>query len=273
MSIQYPGKPWVDGQVFIETLDDGSTVTGVYDLSKNAWTFSRSTSGGVTPGGVITTVDVKTVNQRPDVSDVSPFDLNPGNVNNQRDVNWWLYDRTVELEEEIDDIAASSERGIWKYSQQPAVDGEFNQFDGNGSQDFFSAVTIITFSKLDSQGISHDFSNVQIEDYIELKEDGQADYGLYQITSIDQPSPATVTFQVTFVKGTGYMEPNKFARLKIFRLAQGDDLNAVADIGDNSPRDPVEGQLWFNSNDDELTLYIYYNGVWVPAAPDSPNAT
>jgi len=63
------------------------------------------------------------------------------------------------------------------------------------------------------------------------------------------------------------MDPGKYARLKIFRLAQGEDLNAVADIGDNPPQDPVEGQLWWDSSEDDLTLYIYYDGQWIPAAP------
>ena len=272
MSIQYPTKPWVDGQTFSQSAVDGSTITGVYNASKNAWTLSRSTNGGTVPGGAVTTVDVQTVNQRPDVRDITPFELNPGNISNQQDVNWWLYDRTVELEEEIDDLAVTAERGIWKFSVNPPGNGEFNMLDDTDFQNLFSAVKSIGFSKLDSDGQSHDFSTVQVEDFIELKEDGQSDYGLFQITMVYEPSPDTANFDVTFVKGTGYMEPGKYARLKIFRLAQGEDLNAVADIGDSSPQDPVEGQLWFNSNDDELTLYIYYNGVWVPAAPDSPNA-
>ena len=276
MSIPFPVKPWVDEQVFTYTANDGSTVTGIYNSSKNAWTFSRSFAnqgGGITPGGVVTTVDVKTVNQRPDERETSPFDLNPGNVGDQRDVNWWLYDRTIELEEEIDDLAVTAERGTWKYSVNPPGDGEFNMLDSTDFQNLFSGVESIGFSKTDSKGESHDFSTVQIEDYIELKEEGQSDYGLFQITRVYEPSPDTVNFDVNFVKGIGYMDPGNFARLKIFRLAQGEDLNAVADIGDSAPQDPVEGQLWFNSNDDELTLYIYYNGAWVPAAPDSPNAT
>ncbi len=41
--------------------------------------------------------------------------------------------------------------------------------------------------------------------------------------------------------------------------------------------DSWDGRLWFDSNEDELTLYIYNNGVWIPAAPpislDGINAT
>ena len=68
MSIPYPDKPWTDGQTFDYTVD-GTKVYGVYSASKNAWILSRSTAdqgGGSSPGGVVTTVDVQTVNQRPD---------------------------------------------------------------------------------------------------------------------------------------------------------------------------------------------------------------
>lgn len=275
MSIPYPSTPWVDGQTFSYKANDGSTVTGIYNSSKNAWTFSRSMAdqgGGISPGGVVTTVDVKTVAQRPDDNETSPFSLDPTVINTQRDINWWLYDRTIELEEEIDDLAVTAERGVWQFKDTSLIEGEYNQIDGTGSQNLFAFTEYLTFSKFDSQGVEHDFKDVQVEDYIELKEDGYSDYGLFQITAIDEPAPGIARFQVVFAKGRGGMEPGRYARLKIFRLAQGEDLNAVADISDNSPKDPVEGQLWFNSNDDELTLYIYYNGVWVPAAPDSPNA-
>ena len=275
MSIPYPVTPWVDGQTFSYEANDGSTVTGVYNSSKNAWTFSRSMTsqgGGVSPGGTITTVDVRTVAQRPDETETSPFNLDPTVVQTQRDVNWWLYDRTIELEEEIDDLAVTAERGVWQFKDTSLEKGEYNQIGATGSQNLFAFTEYLTFSKFDSQGVEHDFKDVQVEDYIELKEDGFSDYGLFQITTIDEPAPGIARFQVAFVKGVGGMEPGRYARLKIFRLAQGEDLNAVADISDNSPQDPVEGQLWFNSNDDELTLYIFYNGVWVPAAPDSPNA-
>ncbi len=273
MSIPYPTPPWEDEQVFVYEANDGSTVTGIYNASKNAWTFSRSTSangGGIAPGGVVTTVDVKTVSQRPDENTRSPFSLDPNMAGNQRDVNWWLYDRTIELEEEIDDLAITAERGIWRYDEDGVETGEFNMLDNTGYQKAFQFVDEIVFHRRDSQGVDHAFDDVIVEDYIELKEDGKSDYGLFQITEILEPSPNTVQFIVDFVKGVGLMDLNGFARLKIFRLSQGEDLNAVADVSDNAPTDPVTGQLWFNSNDAELTLYIYYDGVWVPAAPDSP---
>ena len=117
MSIPDPNKPWTDGQVFDYEPGDGSKVYGVYSASKNAWTLSRSTAadgGGSSPGGTVTTVDVMTVNQRPDESPVSPFSLDPTTIGNQRDVNWWLYDRYIELEEQVDNITVTKDRGVWR---------------------------------------------------------------------------------------------------------------------------------------------------------------
>ena len=35
----------------------------------------------------------------------------------------------------------------------------------------------------------------------------------------------------------------------------------------SKPTDEWEGRLWFDSDAEELTLYVYYNGDWVPASP------
>jgi hypothetical protein len=43
---------------------------------------------------------------------------------------------------------------------------------------------------------------------------------------------------------------------------------AIAVVGDDPPADPQkEGALWWCSDADDLSLYIYVSGDWVPAAP------
>jgi hypothetical protein len=47
----------------------------------------------------------------------------------------------------------------------------------------------------------------------------------------------------------------------------GELTDSKVAISDSAPSPALEGDLWWNSDNDELTLYVYYNGAWVPAAP------
>jgi hypothetical protein len=57
----------------------------------------------------------------------------------------------------------------------------------------------------------------------------------------------------------------------------GELTDSKVNISDTPPTPALEGDLWWNSADDELTLYVYYGTNWVPAAPpvslDGINAT
>ena len=52
-------------------------------------------------------------------------------------------------------------------------------------------------------------------------------------------------------------------RVKAFR-SQDDFL---VEVGENPPDDPKEGDLWWDSSPDSLTLFVYEGTAWVPAAP------
>ena len=91
--IQYPPKPWQDGDIFRHTASDGTELIGVYEAQKNTWTFTRADEEGSIGGDLVTTADVKSLNVRP--TDTSnPFDLsnNPADVRTQQEVNWWFYE-------------------------------------------------------------------------------------------------------------------------------------------------------------------------------------
>lgn len=51
----------------------------------------------------------------------------------------------------------------------------------------------------------------------------------------------------------------------------------IVSVQDKPPQTPQTGSLWFDTEDDELTLYLYTGSEWVPAAPpvslDGINAT
>ena len=93
MSFQYPDKPWVDGQTVRRDMGDDTVLVGTYNLSKNLWSFARSTDDGSGPSGIVTTADVYTLNERPDTG-TNPFNLTdePDTVVNQQEANWWLFE-------------------------------------------------------------------------------------------------------------------------------------------------------------------------------------
>ena len=45
------------------------------------------------------------------------------------------------------------------------------------------------------------------------------------------------------------------------------DQTIPVPIGENPPDLEYGGRLWFDSSEDDLTLYIYYGDEWIPAAP------
>ena len=62
----------------------------------------------------------------------------------------------------------------------------------------------------------------------------------------------------------GEMKTQEDANLYFLECIQNEDVI----VSDSVPRPPYqEGQLWFSTNPEELTLYIYDGAVWVPAAP------
>lgn len=84
--INFPIKPWADGQQF--SPEPG--VTGTYSASKNAWSFVRA--------GNVNTSDVLTVDVRPDDEGIEAArslfegeDESP-RLATQQDINWYLYE-------------------------------------------------------------------------------------------------------------------------------------------------------------------------------------
>ena len=62
----------------------------------------------------------------------------------------------------------------------------------------------------------------------------------------------------------GEMATQEDANLYFLACLQTEDVT----VSDSVPRPPYQvGQLWFCTNPEDLTLYIYDGAVWVPAAP------
>ncbi len=287
--IIYPNKPWSDGQTFIHTTPDGEELIGVYDESKNAWTFYRpgeSVGGG---SSIVTTADVRTLNTRP-AAVRSPFSLtnDPNTLVNQQEANWYLWEEIqvlqneiIELEEEIDAIAPSLERGSWTFNASGVITGKgiFTAYDqpiaqaGNPTG-MVQSIKSLWLHSIDKAGTRHGFTDVDPGQLLEIFVDGSPDYGLFEVVEVHDYTNGAGDYwiiDVNFVRtleNTTSFKANDLCRFNIFEPPTGGGTNVA--VSDSAPRNPQQGQLWFNTNDTELTLYIYYDGVFVPAAPDSP---
>ena len=89
MAFQFPPKPWTDGQLFETENADGTSLVGIYNESKNLWSFERTTESGAS--SLVTTRDVRTLKTRPSVVP-NPFDPNLDEFVNQQETNWFLWD-------------------------------------------------------------------------------------------------------------------------------------------------------------------------------------
>ena len=154
----------------------------------------------------------------------------------------FLQNEIVELEEEIDALAPSSERGFWSYviSGQVSSPGTYTLYtqteaDGLGSvTTTLSNVKHIRLNERDKANVLHTFANTAIGDLLELFEQGDEDTALYQIDSIDTETitpgggtPYTfIKMDVSFVSARpATATAGGEARFKIFKAPEGGDAS------------------------------------------------
>lgn len=180
-----------------------------------------------------------------------------------------LQDEIVELEEEIDAIAPSVERGRWSFTAVGTVaqPGQFTMYDadfGNGSPTgLFKNAKSIWFNELDLDGTPHSFANVKDGELLEIFIDGSPDYGLFSVTGEahdeTQSGAKFWVIDVDFVRtneATTAIGPGEICRFKIFEAPSGGDATSfVMKSGDT-----MTGNLVINkgseSNDVESRLTI-----------------
>jgi len=169
----------------------------------------------------------------------------------------FLQNEIIELEEEIDAIAPSVERGQFistAYSNAPR-DGEFMLATLAGKTLDYGdpAIALIQLSKVDNEGVAHTYADVEDGQLLQLFEDGNADYGLYLIEAVagnDDPAMTAVTFTVSPVSGLGEATEGDLARLKIFSAPSGGTADGfVLKTGDE-----MSGKLTFKNNLEDIVL-------------------
>ena len=133
----------------------------------------------------------------------------------------------VELEEEIDAIAPSMERGEWTYNPLAAFPNSYTLLKGDGNNtDIFSQARLIFVSTSDADGNPHGFNNHEAGELIQIFNKSDDEYGLYEITDIDDNSSNSqnpyFSFSVDFVRSfssTGKAIDR--GRFKFFNAPQG----------------------------------------------------
>ena len=201
----------------------------------------------------------------------------------------------IELEEEIDTIAPSVERGVWQMTLSGGAlgSGEITMYDGtfgNGSPiGIFKQAESVWFSANDTAGVPHGFGDVEPGYLLELFVQGEDDYGLFEVVEVHDQTPGSpnpyYAIDVNFIRAlsnTSKADPGDLVRMKTFQapnggnagdfvLKEGDDMTGrlsmdqVADLEDfTAPSlraDPSIRFLATKSDDSTSTnVYLYQPG-------------
>ena len=145
----------------------------------------------------------------------------------------------IELEEEIDAIAPSVERGRWTFTAVGTVaqPGQFTMYDadfGNGQPTgLFKSAKSIWFNELDIDGTPHAFGDVDDGELLEIFVEGSSEYGLYEVVGEAHDETQTGTkfwvIDVNFVRTletTTAVGPGELCRFKIFMAPTGGDASS-----------------------------------------------
>ena len=145
-------------------------------------------------------------------------------------------DLIVELEEEIEALAPTSERGSWTFNALGVAGnaGQFTMYDadyGNGSATgVVKDVKSIWFNAIDSAGTSHGFAGVNDGDLLQLLVEGQPDYSIFTVVgpAHDESAGGSSFWVIDVVYERSLEDTTEFSdgdicRLKILKPAAGGD--------------------------------------------------
>jgi hypothetical protein len=166
----------------------------------------------------------------------------------------------IELEEEIDAIAPSVERGIWTFNLAGVVSsrGQITMTDGfdqAGSPiGLFKSAKSVWLNELDNTGTPHGFANVSAGDLIELFVEGQPDYGLFTVIAIHDETDGANKYwviDVEFVRSLSAdstVDNQDKLRVKIIKPpTAGDNTSYLMKYGDTI--DDADSEVKFKWNE------------------------
>ena len=212
---KFPGKPLEQGDLWYNT-----NRLELFIYWMNAWFPTSAPSVGF--DGVSTETFTFTINRIYSITD--EIYLKNIEQDNRLDV---LEENIVELEEEIDAIAPSVERGEWNFNPLVASPSHYTLLKGDGSNtDIFSQARLIFVSTTDADSNPHGFNNHEPGELLQIFNKNDDEYGLYEITDIDDNSSNSqnpyFSFTVDFVRA--YSSTGKAVdrgRFKFFNAPTG----------------------------------------------------
>ena len=161
----------------------------------------------------------------------------------------------IELEEEINTLAPTVERGKWTFNIAGTVanKGQFTLYDGtvgNGNPTkVFQDAQSIWLNQLDIDGTVHGFASVRPGDLIEIFVEGSPEYGLYSVYGAPQDNTsgpsAYWAFGLSFIRtlsDNAELSNGSICRFKIFNPPSGGEASEYILKGG----DKVEGELRWN---------------------------
>ena len=156
--------------------------------------------------------------------------------------------RIIELEEEINSIAAAVVRGKWENNSSDAVPGEAQYVmldSSDNNTDNFSEAVKVLIAEHDIDGGDHSFADVTEDEYLQILNEENEAYGLYTVQVVNgRDAPVKYyEFEVTFdqsYNGEGQDEPiaDGPARVKLFTPPVMSDEAFIVRSGDT-----MEGTL------------------------------
>ena len=261
----------------------GKAFPGNQDPANGAAHWEAGEAGGVKVTGIPTPTK-----ENPD----SSLAANKGYVD-QREA--FLQNEIIELEEEIDAIAPSIERGKWVFTAVGTVanPGQFTMYDadfGNGQPTgLFKSAKSIWFNEIDSDGTPHAFADVDDGELLEIFVEDSSEYGLYEIVGEAHDETLTGTkfwvIDVNFVRtleATTAIGPGEVCRFKIFMaptggdassfvMKTGDEMSGKLTLSDSTALN-LKGKIQVNgttTNSRFLGTDSFGNTVWKTAVTSS----
>lgn len=163
-----------------------------------------------------------------------------------------LHQEIIELEEEIEALAPSIERGTWTFNARGAANGsgELTMYDDDEANigsptGQFPVVKSIWINNEDSASAPHGFANAKADDLIELFVEGSEDFGLYEIVAVHDKTADSAQcwiIDVVFIRQYGdASEANDgdTIRVKIFNPPSGGTASEFVKISGDDMKGPL----------------------------------